>query len=113
MSRWGTLEAEFEGVKRWARDTIAHELGDRDERAPTGSETGPSVHTSDAGTVDVSGRLRDVSDLETSPLVLAWFVRYAAASDRASLTWEIDDGPRYRYVYEEGELRKLTGVLDL
>lgn len=85
MSRWGEIEAE----------------------------SGPSFRVSDAGVVEVDGRLRDVTDLVDSPQVLAWFTRHAEYADRATLVWELDSGPRYRYVYENGELTKLKGILDL
>lgn len=112
MSIWGEIDAEFVGLNGWAKKAIKDEMVGRDERAPTGSETGPSVLVH-KGDVMVSGRLRDVTDVEDSPLVLAWFTRWACQGERATLTWELDHGPRYRYVYEDGELRKLKGVLDL
>jgi hypothetical protein len=108
MSWWGTLEAEFRGGNP-SRDFIAADV-------PTGSESGPSVSTVDrdgAPVVWVEGRLRDVDDTHTSPAVLAWFTAQAQWCDEADLLWELDAGPRYRYEWRDGELRKLKGVLDL
>jgi len=111
MSTWGEIDATFKGLDDFDHNELGHEINERDPRAPTGSESGPVV-SNVQGYTYVSGRLRDVRDDEDSPLVLAWFVRYARLADSASMTWEIDDGPRYRYVYTDGELRKLKGVLD-
>jgi hypothetical protein len=107
MSRWGSLDAEFRGSKYVNAEVITDWL-------PRGSEGGPEVRQMDEGVVWVEGRLRDVSDQETSPAVLAWFCKHAAAwSTSGRLTWEIDGGPRYRYEWRDGELHKLRGVLDL
>lgn len=106
MSTWGTLTAEFDSVQwgadldRWAREGM-----------PTGSEYGPSVFVKSDDVVVVDGRLRDVSDMD-SPAVLAWFVSRCEWSKSAYLTWDVDRGPRYRYVYKDGQVVKLRGILD-
>lgn len=110
MSIWGTLDAEFHGGSEWVKPNIERGLEDRS--GPTGSESGPHVWEYE-GAVCVDGRLRDVRDEMDSPAVLAWFTEHAQWCDKATLVWEIDSGPRYRYIYEDGVLRKLRGVLDL
>lgn len=104
MSQWATLEARFSGehVGEWL---VADGL-------PTGSESGPSVSQHD-GAWHVDGRLRDVSDLD-APAALAWFARVCehGIADEADMMWDLDSGPRYRYEWRAGELRKLRGVLD-
>jgi hypothetical protein len=110
MSIWGSLDAEFHGAGGYVKANIELELEDR--TGPTGSEDGPTLSEHN-GAIYVSGRMRDVADETDSFEVLAWFMRHAQWCDKATLEWEIDSGPRYRYVYEGGELRKLKGVLDL
>lgn len=105
MSWWGTLEAEFKGGPINTAEVVADD-------APQGSEHGVSIWDT-KGTIHVSGRLRDVTDVEDSAAVLAWFVKHARWSDHASLLWELDNGPRYRYEWHGGELHKLKGILDL
>lgn len=106
MSTWGTLTARFVGPAVESID---------DGRIPRGSEGGPTVSEWE-GAVHVEGRLRDVEDLVDSPAVLAWFA--ATCGERigiksAALTWEIDRGPRYRWVWTPlGGLQRLRGVLD-
>jgi hypothetical protein len=113
VSRWGTLEASFNTRSTLPdADTIRAELESRDPIAPTGSEDGPSVHGDKDG-IYVQGRLRDVCDDEDSAKVLAWFVRHARWCESATLLWDLDGGPRYRYEWRDGGLRKLKGVLDL
>lgn len=105
MSTWGTLEAQFAA----SDDLITEDLVM--QNVPTGSETGPSCHLI-KGTLYVRGRLRDVDDLD-SPEVLAWFLSICQWNpETASLVWDVDDGPRYRYEWRDGGLRKLRGVLD-
>jgi hypothetical protein len=104
MSKWATLEAEFYGNRRTT---------DVREGMPTGSESGPQVIDQDDGSVWVGGRLRDVDDQCDSFRVLAWFVDICRWADTASLVWDLDEGPRYRYRYYENKLTKLHGVLDL
>src|SRR5688572_20435803 len=109
MSRWGTLHATFTGAHRDVEYVPLAGPG-----LPTGSESGADVVVDrKAGTVEIVGRLRDVDDETMSPLVLAWFVAAAQDCDLATLTWDVDNGPRYRYLWSEWKLSKLTGVLDL
>lgn len=104
MSSWGTLEATFNG-EHVDEDHVRQDL-------PTGTESGPDVGTYSDGQVYVSGRLRDMTDID-SPAVLAWFCgRCALFTDEADLLWEIDSGPRYRYAWSDGALVKLRGLLD-
>lgn len=110
MSTWGTIDAEFRGAGDYLKGNIERELEGR--TGPTGSEGGPKVWEFE-GAICVDGRLRDVDDIEDSPAVLAWFTRHARWCDEAKLLWEIDGGPRYRYEFKDGALRKLKGVLDL
>lgn len=110
MSQWGSLDAEFRG-EHVSLETIAGEFKDRE--APTGSEDGPSVSLHD-GAVCVDGRLRDVSDEEDSFAVLAWFTKHCYWADEATLVWDLDRGPKYRYRYTRVEgLERIKGVLDL
>jgi len=107
MSTWGTLDAEFHfGVPR----DIAYAI----EGVPTGSETGPNIGVLDDGARTwVEGRLRDVDDIQ-SPIVLGWFAKVCIMTHpaRATLLWEIDRGPRYRYEWDGHQIIKLRGVLD-
>lgn len=112
MSQWGTLEAEFKRHNGSKMLSVEGVRGRPDwQPLPTGSESGPDVYERD-GSVRVSGRLRDVFDHEDSFAVLDWFVKNARWSESARLLWEIDNGPRYRYEWADGELRRLRGVLD-
>jgi hypothetical protein len=104
MSQWGTLEASFYGLSSF------YGVEGVKENMPTGSEGGPGVHEYDDH-IHVEGRLRDVDDLD-APAALAWFAKIARFCDKAYLLWEIDNGPRYRWKYEN-ELERLKGVLDL
>lgn len=114
MSQWGTIDATFKASDggMLSADTIRHELERREVLAPTGSEDGPAVHEGEPGTIWVEGRLRDVTDTETSPMVLAWFMHHAQWCEEAELLWDLDRGPRYRYEWKNGELTRLRGVLD-
>lgn len=116
MSTWGTIDAHFTGDLGLIAEHAV-------KRVPTGSESGPKVEHIDADEAarysslsegwKVSGRLRDVSDLEHSPAVLAWFTAVCSwSASEADLLWEIDGGPRYRYQWRDGELRRLRGVLE-
>lgn len=117
MSQWATLSATFithsPGTSLATR--IRLELERRDRLAPTGSEEGPEVRTYDTDPckVVVTGRLRDMTDFPDSHVVLAWFVLTATHCRSATLLWDIDYGPRYRYeLPENGKLTRLQGVLD-
>lgn len=101
MSQWATLEARFVG-----------KYINAEYEMPKGSESGPTISTHD-GAVYVDGRLRDVSDFD-SPAVLAWFVQTCndGLADEGDLLWDVDNGPRYRYEWRDGGLRKLRGILD-
>jgi hypothetical protein len=103
MSSWATLDAHFEVGAGLDEQIVREDL-------PTGSESGPDVYVGMTGW-RAKGRLRDVDDND-SPAILAWFLRVAQWSDRAELVWDVDDGPRYRYVWRDGELTKLRGILD-
>ena len=115
MSQWGTLDATFviadSGMLNAA--VIRQEITERAIHAPTGSEDGPGVYEPGENTVYVEGRLRDVSDAEDSPMVLAWFMSHVFWCSEATLLWELDSGPRYRYEWKDRTLTKLKGVLDL
>lgn len=114
MSWWGTLEAAFKASNLVTVTSVMHGV-------PTGSESGPKAEL--LGTegpvvfreypeVHVTGRLRDVSDYN-SPAVLAWFLQAARYAEWATLVWDVDSGPRYRYEWRDNQLTKLKGVLDL
>jgi hypothetical protein len=62
----------------------------------------------------VEGRLRDVDDFTTSPAVLSWFTNACdhMLCSQASLMWEIDRGPRYRFEANGLTLTRVRGVLD-
>lgn len=100
MSQWATLDARFVGLRG----------GDVTDGMPTGSESGPTVHER-KGETWVEGRLRDVNDHD-APAALAWFLRFCQWCDEADFMWDLDNGPRYRYEWRDGELTKLRGVLD-
>jgi len=104
MSQWGTLDAHF------TPGSIGPQKHDVERDMPTGSESGPAIHESNGG-FWVEGRLRDVNDHD-SPTVLAWFLRACAWANSADLTWDLDDGPKYRYEWDGSRLSKLRGVLD-
>ena len=119
MSTWGTLHSAFTpGLEHLGgRPVITvegfeRELERRDALAPTGSEEGTKVRGLEDGSIIVAGRLRDVSDTKDSPMILAWFVHNARWCERASLMWEVDLGPRYRFEWHDGQLHRLRGVLD-
>jgi hypothetical protein len=110
VSQWGSIDAEFRG-EHVSLELIAGEFEDRE--APTGSEDGPAI-SEHGGTVYVDGRLRDVSDEEDSFAVLAWFTKHCHWADEATLLWDLDRGPKYRYRYtREGGMERTKGVLDL
>ncbi len=110
MSMWASLEASFTFEKpadERVLDTVAVHM-------PTGSESGPSARIYE-GEVYVTGRMRDTDDTD-SPEVLAWFVGLCANwpyATKATLTFDVDSGPRYRYEWADGKLTKLKGILDL
>jgi hypothetical protein len=108
MSQWGTLEASF---VPWEGGATAL-LASVQDSVPTGSEDGPSVRERE-GVVYVYGRLRDVSDMADSFAVVAWFLGVCEWATTGDLLWDLDNGPRYRYEWRDGTLRKLRGVLDL
>lgn len=114
MSCWGTIDATFKpGDNRSVSvEGLNSEFEERGFHVPTGSEEGPKARILVGNGIWVEGRLRDVSDLEDSPVVLAWFVRHALYCDEATLTWEIDGGPRYQWVCKDGILTRLRGVLE-
>jgi hypothetical protein len=45
--------------------------------------------------------------------VVAWFLGVCEWATTGDLLWDLDNGPRYRYEWRDGTLRKLRGVLDL
>lgn len=126
MSQWGEINAEFYGHPEYL--TIEHVAGgDAGGRCPHGSEIAYDSHEGihDIGLVKkgehkgeryigVTRRLRGVYDQEDSFAVLAWWTSTCIFHVyHSTLTWELDSGPRYRYVYEQGQITKLRGVLDL
>lgn len=102
MSYWGTLEARF----KWGASR-----SDVTSGMPTGSEGGADFITDIDGYDLISGRLRDVNDMD-SFAVVAWFAKHCIWSVEASLMWELDDGPRYRFEWDGVHLRRLRGLLD-
>lgn len=113
---WGQIEATFSGPQWPEPDPEGWRVYVQRELPLDNSEEALHVNLLDAEGgpyVYVYGRSRGVADQVDSPAVLAWFVKHADGCHAADLVWEIDDGPRYRYVWEKGELRKLRGVLDL
>lgn len=102
MSRWATIEADFHGVPEWVVR----------EDMPTGSEDGPVVVRSEGNTT-VEGRLRDTDDTD-SAAVLAWFIRVCSygPAEYATLMFDVDGGPRYRWRWLGGVLQRLHGILD-
>lgn len=122
MSSWGSIDATFHIDPPEMRAALAEELSEaieqRDSQTPTGSEGGPNVHDlEESRTVWVEGNLRDMHDLEDSPMVLAWFVGVCTsvihAPYLATLMWEIQGGPRYFYEWDGRELKRVRGVLDV
>lgn len=124
MSSWGQIDAEFynddDGMRARLTENLTRSVEERDGGCPTGSESGPNVYNRgvDSGTksVWVEGSLRGMDDTD-SPSVLAWFVEtckdvYSPAY-YATLTWEITEGPRYRFQWQEGKLTRLKGMLDV
>jgi hypothetical protein len=100
VSSWATIEATFKSD--YSLDM---------ELAPRGSEGGLSGPHRLDGVLFFHGRLRDFDDFD-SPIALAWFCGHLALSEKAELLIDIDSGPRYRYVWEDGKLTRLRGVLE-
>ncbi len=121
MSWWGTLDAYFlDCASPFVHATALL------EGCPQGTEYGLIAREEGEKTYSVSGRLRDVNDERDSTRALAWFTDQIEQllPREASLTFELDGtpgeklanvpvaGPRYRYVWQDGELTRLKGVLD-
>jgi hypothetical protein len=102
VSVWTTIEAEFQGLS-------SDDLGDW----PTGSESGPTPFEYHGESVSLSGRLRDFGDHQC-PQALGWFVAVCDLywPKSASLILDVDDGPKYRWKWDERGLQKMKGILD-
>src|SRR5438309_1240450 len=104
MSHWGDLAVVLYYTTRpsqYVLDAMARTV-------PGGSEI--RIYDGDTPVeLFAGGRLRDVTDYD-SPGMLVWFLdqctRYPHPV-RGTLTIDIDNGPRYRYAWEDGALHKL------
>src|ERR671924_2170947 len=61
------------------------------------------IHKRADGGVHIHGSLDDFDEVDW-PNVLAWFATSAEASAHAELRFEIEGGPRFHYVWDDGSM---------